>query len=116
MLPQPTNRNCTTLAVRAFDPALPADTASLIEHLVDLGMSRRHYPRWLQRLCQIPDPCASHEQAARWRHSDVPSMPPDALRRERGQIRVRLLVEEEPPRWLLGRLRVLDAALGGAQG
>jgi len=59
----------------------------------------------------VPDPLASIEEFARWRHANLDGMTRAELLRERARVRLRLTVDDAPDPWLIERLRALEEAI-----
>lgn len=67
-------------------------------------------------LYPVPDPVESLEQNERYHHRDLARLAEPELRRELERLRLRLLLEDDLPAWLLQRRMRLEHALGDARG
>lgn len=68
---------------------------------------------FLDKICHVPNPLASHEDAQRYCHADLSAMPECQLEREFERTRFRWIFDDCPPAWVMARLsaveRMLDA-------
>lgn len=64
------------------------------------------------RFYAVPNPFTSLEQYYQFTHIDLREMTKPLLRRELAKIRLRLLYDDKPARWILDRLEKVREALG----
>ena len=69
----------------------------------------------LERVYAVPSPLESLEDHERYAHRDLPRLARAELLRERERLRLRLILDDTPDPWLLGRLDALRKALGDAR-